>query len=413
MATIDKFWTRSGRVDNFEFELVDSLDFDKSLGMLDGVLGGKLTYSYEADLRVSGSLNFYTTVEPSKFYNCAVRIYYKPSLSQGQTKNILLATCFGNVSEVKFSKGRYSGTLNLVSAIARYKDDALVSTFMLGENKSYKSEFKRMRSEQGTVGKFCFNSDVGDRKLKTSISFEVGRPPLEVVQSIASGLDARYDVSPMGTLMFEKYIAPSKKECIYVLPKGEYSVTMPDVNISCPTSDMPNRIVYNCRVSWKQREYVINKETGEREKYVITEKKGQYKTQIREQKKVIGGRAQVSKNHILHVNTRGRWVTKIFEYDKELDTHDVNSEAQLEQEFEQIKKEADKKAAQKLSELTSACKKYTIECYYLPLKCGQVVEFEHVASGIKLHVQAMVTNIELNLGVGAKMTVTLDHIRGV
>ena len=72
-----------------------------------------------------------------------------------------------------------------------------------------------------------------------------------------------------------------------------------------------------------------------------------------------------------------------------------------------------KRAASKLSALTSRSITYEIRCFYLPVKVGQVVEFEHVSSGIRLHVQAMVASIDIDLSAGCPMTVILNHVRYV
>ena len=106
-------------------------------------------------------------------------------------------------------------------------------------------------------------------------------------------------------------------------------------------------------------------------------------------------------------------MTQVFSYSKQLSASKVNTTAKLNAELEKVKKEANNKAATKLSTLTAGNKKYVIDCFYLPITCGQVVEFEHIASGIKLHVQAMVTNIEIDLSVGARMKVTLKHVRSI
>jgi hypothetical protein len=219
-------------------------------------------------------------------------------------------------------------------------------------------------------------------------------------------------VNEYGTMTFEKYFAPSKKTCSLKLPTGQYSVTLPNVEIENAKSEMPNRIAYHCEVSWSQKEYVRDKK-GNKVKYTSGSNKGKYKTKTVEKKTTIVGKAQVKSSSPIHYSKRGRWSTQVFEYTKKLSASKMDTVAKREKQLAAIKKEADNKAATKLSSLTANRKKYIIECYYLPIKCGQVVEFEYIASGIKLHVQAMVMNIEMDLAVGAKMKVTLKHVRYV
>lgn len=406
---IDRFWTTSGRIDTFAFELVSPNDFNKSLGWLSGVTGGKLTFGFDTDLKVSGSLDISTT----KFVDdCIIRIHYRPQLSEKQKKDIILGTCFAYVESMSFDKGRYFGSIELVSALARYTDDKLQTNFTIGKNKTYKNELARLLKKESAGGKYKFLSNVTNKKCTSAVAYEAGKPTMDVIQGIADGLDARVDVDEYGVMTFEKYFAPSKKSCTWILPKGKYSVTLPNIEIENARSEVPNRIAYHCEVSWSQKEYVLDKK-GKKTKYTSGENKGKYKTKTVNEKKTIVGKAQVKSNSPYHYSKMGRWKTEVFEYTKKLSASKMDTAAKRESQFAKVKKEADSKAATKLSSLTSSKKKYIIDCFYMPIKCGQVVEFEYVASGISLHVQAMVTNIEMNLSVGARMKVTLKHVRYV
>lgn len=406
---VDRFWTTSGRIDTFEYEMVAANNFNKSMGFLSGVTGGKLTFGYDTDLKVSGSLEISTT---EFFENCVIRIHYKPRLSASQKKDIVLATCYAYTGKMTFEKGRYHGTIELVSILSSFKDDVLQSNFTIGKNKTYKNELARLIKATAPNIKYKFVSGVKDKKNTSAVLTERNKPPMDVIQIIADGLDARVDVDPYGTLVLEKYYAPSKKTCTLKLPTGQYSVTLPKVEMEENTPEMPNRIAYHCDVSWKQTVYVLDKK-GRKQKYTSGANKGKYQTKTETKKKTIIGKAVVKTSNPLHYNNRGRWVTQVFTYSKTLSAVKLNETAKLNAQLDKIKKEADNKAAKKLSSLTSGIKRYTIECFYLPIVCGQVVEFEYIASGIKLHVQAMVENIELELGVGGKMKVTLKHVRKV
>ncbi len=406
---VDRFWTTSGRIDTFEFEMVSPNDFNKSLGKISGIKGGKLTFGFDTDLKVSGSLEISTT---KFFQNCIIRIHYRPRLSESQKKDIILATCFAYTGKMTFSKGRYTGSIDLVSALARYTDDKLQTSFTIGKNKTYKNELARLLKNESQGGKYRFTSNVSDKKCTSAIAFEKNKPTMEVIQAVADGLSARVDVSPEGVMILEKYFAPSKKQCTLKLPSGEYSVTMPDVEFEENAPEIPNRVAYHCEVSWKQEVYVLDKK-GRKQKYTSGKNKGKYKTKTVNKVKTIVGKAQVKSSSPVHFSKCGRWKTEVYSYSKKLSAVKVNDTAKLNTQLEKIKKEANSKAASKLSSLTSGVKKYTIDCYYLPISCGQVVEFEYIASGIKLHVQAMVTNIEMELSIGARMKVTLKHVRYV
>lgn len=406
---VERFWTTSGRVDSFEYELVAANDFNKSLGYLTGVTGGKLTFGYDTDLKVSGSID----VSSTKFIeNCIIRIHYKPRLSEAQKKDIILATCFAYTDKMTFDKGRYYGPIELVSTLARYTDDVLQANFTIGKNKTYKNELSRLLKKESTGGKYKFGSNVTNKKCTSAVAFEKNKPTMDVIQAVADGLDARIDVDEYGTMLIEKYITPSRKNCTLKFPTGQYSVILPKVEIEESKSEMPNRVAYYCEVSWQQREYVRDKK-GNKVKYTSGKNKGKYKTKTVSKKRTIVGKAQVKSSSPLHFNKRGRWSTQVFSYTKKISASKIRTTEKLNAQLALIKKEADSKAATKLSTLTSGTRRYIIECYYLPIECGQVVELEYIASGIKLHAQAMIMNIEMELAVGAKMKVTLKHIREV
>ena len=51
---------------------------------------------------------------------------------------------------------------------------------------------------------------------------------------------------------------------------------------------------------------------------------------------------------------------------------------------------------------------YEFECYYQPIEIGQVIELVYGDISVK----GLVTNIDLNIGVGAKMKVRMRQVGG-
>lgn len=409
MATqVESFWTTSGRVDNFAFEIVAGNDLDKHLGWLEGITGGKLNFGYDTDLKVSGSLDISST---SFVENCVLRVHFMPKLGNEQ-RDIILCTCIATVTKMNFDKGRYRGSLELRSMLAQYMDDKLRDAFTIGKNKSYKSELKRLITAVGG-GAYSISSNVKDKKCSSATAFEQGKAPMEAVQAIADALGGQIGVDVRGRMIIEQYLTPAKRTCSLVLPSGRYSVTTSGIEIEDDASNVPNRVAYKCTVSWKQTVYALDKK-GRKQKYTSGKYKGKYKTKTQNKSKVITGRAQVSSSSPISFNKRGRWVSEVYTCSKNLGTKKLGtSTTTINNQLASVQTEMNKKAASKLNSISSRSKNYTLECYYLPISCGQVVEFEYVASGIKLHVQAMVMSIEMNIGVGAKMKVNLKHVRNV
>ena len=399
---VDTFWTTSGRVDDYMFEIVAPNDLGKHVGWLEGVTGGSLTFGYGTELKVSGSLDISTT----KFINnCLIRVHYISKLGSVK-KDIVLCTCFANTESLKFDKGRYTGSVELRSTLARYIDDVFQTVFTIGKNKSYKSELKRM-VKQSAGGQYIINSDVDDKKCSAAIALEANSTIMSGIQTISDKLNGYVTVDESGYMVLEKYLSPGKKDCSYVLPSGSYSVTNCGVTISDNSASVANRVAVNCTCKWKQTVYVKDK-NGNKQKYTSGTNKGKYKTKTEEKTKVITGRAQVSSSDYRHYDKRGRWITAVYTAEKNLSAVKLGKS----QNFTSVQKEMNKKAASYLSSL-SKTKTYEIECFYLPIKFGQVVEFSYIASGIKLNVQAMVTDIEMKLVPGGRMTVKLKHVRYV
>lgn len=406
-SEIDKFWTTSGRIDSFAFEVVAANDLDKHVGWLEGVTSGKLDFGFDTDLKVSGSLE----VSTHKFIeNCVIRVHYNPTLGT-ETKPRVLCTCIASTDKMTFDKGRYSGSIELRSVLAQYTDDKLRDAFTIGKNKSLKAELKRLVSAVGG-GKYAVSSNVKDKKASAATAFEIGKAPMEVVQSIADSLGGQVTVKADGRMYIDQYLAPGKKTCAWRLPAGERSVTLPGVEIEDDGSSVPNRVSYKCTASWKQTEYVLDKK-GNKTKHTSGSNKGKYKTKTVNKSAIITGRAQVGSTSPLHFNNRGRWVTENYAMTQNLGTKGLDSTTALNNQLVELQKEMNKKAAAKLTSISSRTRKYVIETYYLPVECGEVVEFEYVASGMNLHVQAMITAIELTLEKGARMKITLRHVRYV
>lgn len=407
-SQVDSFWTTSGRIDAFAFEKVAPYDLNKHLGWIEGVTDGSLTFGYNTDLKVSGSLNI---VYHERISSCIVRVHYKPRLGTEQ-KDEVLCTCIASADGMTFDKGVYNGSLELKSMLQQYIGDKLRTGFTIGKNKSYKAEMKRLIKGIGG-GTYGFGSGVDDKKCLKATAFEVGRSPMEVIQSIADSLGGQVGVNANGKMVINKYKTPGKKTCTLKLPKGSYSVIKSPVEISDNVNTAVNRVAYRCTVSWKQVEYVLDKK-GNRVKYTSGANKGKYKTKTVNKSRDIIGRAQVNTSSPLHRNKTGTWRSEIYDCKKDIGTKKLGTTAELNKKLAEIQAEMNAKAATKLSNVAYRQTYYVIECSYLPVEIGQVVEFERTQSGLNLHVQAMITDIDLTMGKAqASMKIKLRHVRNV
>lgn len=408
MMEADAFWTTSGREDRFEFKVIAPYNLDIELGQLEGVTGGSLEFGYYTDLKVTGTLDFVSLKKPE---SCVVRVHYKPKLGTDDDRDIILCTCWATIQDLVFDKGRYSGTYELRGMLAKFLDDELFYTFTIGKDKTYKAELKRLITNMDG-GRYSVHTDVKDKTCPEAKAFEAGESPMDVIQHIADALGGQVGVSNIGRLEISKYLVPAKRTCDFKLPSGQYSVVEPEVGFEDDFATLPNRVACRCEVSWKQTVYALDKNNN-KQVYKSGDKKGQYKTKTEIKKKLVVGRAVVAKTSELHHSKRGRWVTKNYEYTWRLKAKGLNDTKALNDAIANVQANMNKRAASKLSSLTARSRSYEIACSYLPIEIGQVVEFEHVSSGLNLHVQAMVTAIDMEIGPRLPMKVTLKHVRYV
>lgn len=401
---IDTFFLSSGRIDAYEFEILDSASYSRTVGWLRGVNSGKLTFALDTDLKITGNLS----ISSDQYFDpCVIRIHYKPSLN-GETKDIVVATCFAFAKDMNIVMGRYTGTIELKSTLARYVDDVLQGDFTIAKGHSFKSEFSRFTTNVCPGGKYAFDMNVKDVVVPEAIMIERGKKTMEVVKAVADGLGASIMVDPYGTLRFIPYMAPSKKKRSAELPVGEYSVTLPGVKISNDFPDLPNRVAYHCQIQYRMEEYKLNDKGNK-----VPDGRGGYKTQYRTHSTYRIGKAQVDKTNHLHYGHRGRFITKLYTYQKKLGDYKINETQRLQKDLADALAEATNKAAVALANVAAGVKLYTIECYYMPISIGDVVKFEYIDNGIRLIVDAIVQTIDMNIDVGSRCTVTLKHIRVV
>ena len=229
-----------------------------------------------------------------------------------------------------------------------------------------------------------------------------------VIQHIADALGGEVGVSELGRLEITQSLTPAKKTCSAVLPSGIYSVVMPEIEISDNQSELPNRVAYRCEVSWKQTVYAKDK-NGNKKKT----SDGKYQTKTETKKQLVIGRATVAKTSPLHHSSIGRWITKSFTCTWKLAAKGLNDSEALEKAIANVQENMNKKAASKLASLTVRQKSYVVKCPFVPIKSGQVVEFDRTSSGLTLHVQAMVESVDIEMGTKCMMTLNLKHVRCV
>lgn len=354
-------FTKSGRIDSYEFEKVQVGNIEKSLGRIKGVTGGTLTFSYYSDLKVSGMLE---VIDTKPLNNCLIRVWYTPTLD-GKTERIELCTCFASTTEARYENGKWSGQVELSSVLARHIDDKLHKHYTMSKGKGAIDYFKSMFKWLGGAYKI---SGVKNKKFSKTVVAEFGKTPMEVLQYIANYVDGEITCDTHGRTVLKKYVVPSKRPVRYTLPSGAYSVTLPGYDYKDSSAGTPNRVA----VKFTYRKNGAKKDT------------------------TLFGLASVAKSNAISRSKTGRYITECVELN--------NVSPKTQAKVNALAKSALKRVSQ-------CTKYYDIECYYLPIHKyaldGSVVRFKYD----NLDIDAVVASIDMDLSVGGKMKVSLRRVR--
>lgn len=379
-------WTETGRIDSFEFEKIPIGSVNgKPTGKLEGVEGGQLSWKYDSELKVSGSLNVSKT---PMIQNCYIRVWYTPELN-GQKKRIELATCFASTENGHYEDGVYSGTIELRSVIARFTDDKLSKNYTIPKGSSAIAYWKKMFSWHGGV--FAIKG-VRDRKASANQVFEWGKSAMEPLSWIAKFLGAQITEDTHGRIVLQKYVSPGKKPVSYTIPSGAHSVTLPGIDITSSQAGTVNRasVRHKFNEKYQVRDGVYKSNYTDAKGVHHRKGSPKYKTESRE--KVIIQTVAAASSSAISRQKAGRFITECYELSS-MSPKTVARAKQL--------------AEQKLKGASGVTTKYQFKCFYLPIKIGQVVAFKYD----KINIDGMVTDIDMDLEPGLPMTVTIRKVR--
>ena len=352
-------WNASGRIDDFKFQKVSSKDINTVLGNLEClVTGGTLSFSYYSDLKVTGELTVVNAQSSMAEDEYLIRIWYCPQLN-GERQNIELGTFYFN-ADLHYEKGMYSGRITLRSMLARHVDDVTIQKWTLSKNKwatkCYKEVFK-------ALGGFPKISGISDKKLSNQHIFDTGVKPMEILQYIADYVGGEITVNSHGQTVLQPYLSAGKKKKAieHYIYANKSSVIQPGLEISNSLKEIPNRVV--C---------------------VFEERNNQETTQYI-------GKAALAANEARSYQKIGKWITKYYKLTNCKKPYVKNLNA---------------KAAQYLASLNHNKIYYEFQTYYQPIHIGEVIVLKYD----NISVYGLVTDIDLNLSIGAQMRVKIRKV---
>lgn len=239
-------WTKSGRTDRFTFETLTPAKKPQHLGWLSNVTGGSITWDWNSDTKVSGSID----VKKQRLVNnCLIRVRMVSQLD-GETKTVLLGTFFAATTDGEYEHGIYTGTVELKSTLCRHTEDKLRRNFTLAKGHSAIGYYKRMFT---WLGGWPAIHGVRDRKMRKTHVIEFGKAPMDALKYIAKYLDAEITVDANGKTIMRKKTAASRKPVSYSIPTGARSVTLEGVDISSTQAGTPNCVAVKFEGSKKYK----------------------------------------------------------------------------------------------------------------------------------------------------------------
>lgn len=196
-------WLDKTREDTFFYEMVDPFSLDASRGYLEGVISGSpsLTFGYDTDTRVSGSLE----AIPKNYIDYSlIRIYHEVK-EWGYTNE--LGTFFVSDRNGTYNYKTYKRNFNLSSMLCRVSDDALISNFCIPNGSSAKQMLINLLNTFNVP--YTMESNVNDRVYTGAIVYEIGENALSTMLEIASEANLEINVNGHGITTITNSINPT------------------------------------------------------------------------------------------------------------------------------------------------------------------------------------------------------------
>lgn len=361
-------WSASGIKNEFRYELLDV--FCRSnyglacYGYLEGVKSATITEGYYTDAKSSATLELDASTNWSDT-NYSVRIWHTATLGEESTTTCLGTFCVDLPVSQTYEYGRRTRTVNLISPLDKLATYYPEGDVCIPEGTVVYDWFNETVEKAGANGAPWDYLKTYNTKLPSTYIWEHGETMLTAINGVAAAIAYQAGVDTMGNITLTPYHIPSLKSTSYTFGTGEASITK--VGVSIEGTEPVNRVVVQA-----------TKTEGDSEQ-------------------VLCATAQVDAAHPWSYTKLGRWWSKSY------------TESQLEP-FDQATLQA--KANTYLAQNIDAITKYECNCLYVPVCCGDVVQFnyEDCATDHGLHIRAMVQQREITLDAEMNMKLILNEV---
>lgn len=251
--------------------------------------------------------------------------------------------------------------MNLRSLLTRHTEDAIVSKWSVPKGQKATVTFKNVFK---TLGGFPKVVGIKDRAFAKAHVFDTGEPPMNILQYVADFVGGEIMVSPHGNTVLQPYKSPAakKKGVTHSIVANATSVIRPGLDITNSIKEIPNRVV------------CVFEEIDSQQRVT------QYV-----------GKAALAKTEPRSYQNTGKWVTRYYKLTNAKKPYVANLNA---------------KAASYLKSLNNKNVYYEFDTYYQPIEIGEVIRLKYD----EITVYGLVTDIDLNLTIGAQMHVKIRKV---
>ena len=247
-------WGTAGRIDTYDFFLVDPFTLGE-IGRVDvDSKASTLDWGYETDNKLSGNLVLMNSVSRRNL----IRVKHNLVIPGYEPITETLGTMFieNSGESAKFKKMEIG--VNCYGTLWRHTQDTLAYDFARPKGYNIAQELKELIEADG--GHITFAPDVNTNKTHTrNIFFEMNTNKATVLNTICGWAGWQADVDGDGYIAISNYVSPLDKPISFTFTAGANCIYVPGIEMEENTDDCVNRVVcyYQCQ-EYKDKQTIIH-----------------------------------------------------------------------------------------------------------------------------------------------------------
>lgn len=233
-------WGATGRRDVYSFALVDPFSLAET-GTIDPEAGGSsLTWSYDSDNQLQGSLDLAGADYKQDGYFRMVRVYDSVTVG-GWSQKVALGTLFVNNVSTDSANRLSSRRLSCYGQMWRYTQDYLDRDFVARSGDNVCDQIRSLIEEVGGIVRFE-GLDVG-RTHTRDVFFPLGCNRAETIYTYVGWIGAEIVTEPDGSLLVRPYESFDARAPVYTFEAGRNCIYLGGIEWETNRDEPRNRVV--------------------------------------------------------------------------------------------------------------------------------------------------------------------------